>query len=244
MKSFLKKFVSLYSLFVKWTTLEPVECGVAVMWWIIKASLISSSQFVLSKHREISHFSPDRLQTVYHISNFSLWSWTITRYINNEMRMDHQFMPAIPSSPIVPLHKVETVVRLICPVFSTSVSMVQITSWKCLSFLPVRLGWKQMAIDRGRGFGRQWVSNRWKGAYASKSPLSLPAVPCLTVGRFRAPGWGWSTVMKAKPQGRGFIQPLWGRDSHRDIFSPSRHTFSSLIRNCRIRKRAICGAIM
>lgn len=42
-----------------------------------------------------------------------------------------------------------------------------------------------------KGFGKQWVSNRWKGAYASKSPqpASSPVTNCGKI--WLHPGWGW-----------------------------------------------------
>lgn len=63
-----------------------------------------------------------------------------------------------------------------------------------------------------KGFGKQRVSNRWK-AHMPPSPLSLPTVPWLTVGRFWPhPGWGWIedygeewSVLKNR---NGYLRPV------------------------------------
>lgn len=69
--------------------------------------------------------------------------------------------------------------------------MSHVLCWKCSCFLPVGKGWKQMAADRGRVLGsREWATDG--KAHMPPSPLSLPAVPWLTVGRYwPGPGWGW-----------------------------------------------------
>lgn len=69
--------------------------------------------------------------------------------------------------------------------------IIHILWWKCSCFLPVGYGWKQMAADRERGLEvSEWATDG--KVHMPPSPLSLPAVPWLTVGRFWPhPGWGW-----------------------------------------------------